>query len=178
MKDKAVYTGGIYGVRKADYIIQAFIKLVESFPNSELIFVGSSIDQKYLSEQSINGKIKTIPYTKDLIPFYTSATALIDIDADIDDDVFISSKMPIYLMINRIIISETGKNSPSRKLFNGIKSIIQCDHDPEQLFRAMCNSIELKNNISFDDRNEIIKLFQIENIIVQLDNSLNRLISN
>lgn len=174
-----IYTGGIYGVRKTEYIIEGFEKLLEIYPDSRLLFVGS-----YSSAISLSGylpetimKINFIPYTKDLDPYYSCATALIDIDADIENDVFISSKMPIYLMINRTIISETGKNSPSRRLFKGIESIIQCDHDSDQLCNAMINSIIIKDKISFDDRNKVIKLFQLENIIDQLNDSLKQVIN-
>ena len=175
-----VYTGGIYGARKVDYLIAGFEKLLELYSDSNLIFIGnqspaiSISNYKPLTQQNIY----FIPYTKDLEPYYKCATALIDIDADIENDVFISSKMPIYLMINRIIISETGKNSPARHLFKGMESIIQCDHDSDQLCEAMRKSIVSKNKIRFDDRYKITKLFQLENIISQLNKTLNHIMTS
>jgi hypothetical protein len=174
-----IYTGGIYGLRKAEYILVGFEKLLKIFPESKLIFIGchfSTIPSDGLKPETLE-KIYFMPYTKDLEPYYSCATALIDIDANIDDDVFLSSKMANYLMINRLIISETGMNSPSRHLFKGIGSIIQCDHDPDQLCEAMRKSIVSKNNISFGDRNAIIKLFQLENIVDQLTHSLEQVIN-
>lgn len=175
-----VYTGGIYGARKVDYLIAGFEKLLELYPDSKLIFIGNHSPAISISdyEPHTQQKIYFIPYTKDLEPYYKCATALIDIDADIENDVFISSKMPIYLMINRIIISETGKNSPARHLFKGIESIIQCDHDSIQLCEAMRKSIVSKNKITFDDRYEIKKLFQLENIITQLNKTLNKIMTS
>jgi glycosyltransferase involved in cell wall biosynthesis len=174
-----VYTGGIYGPRKAEYLMAGFEKLLEIYPDSKLIFVGS-----HLSSLSLLGlkaetlkKIDVVPFTGDLNPYYSCATALIDIDGDIDNDVFISSKMPRYLMINRLIISETGINSPSHHLFKGIDSIIQCEHNADQLCLAMEKTIEMKDAVSFDDRNSVVQLFEIKNIINQMTLSLNRMIT-
>jgi glycosyltransferase involved in cell wall biosynthesis len=168
-----VYTGGIYQVRKADYIVAGFQRLLKSHPNSKLQFVGSQLPEDLLSMLYENEykKIEIVPFTKNLDPYYEKATALIDIDADIENDVFLSSKMPNYLMINRIIICETGTNSPSRHLFKGINSIIQCDHDADQLYLAMKMAIKMRNTVSFDDRSQVVKLFKLENIISEFNKS-------
>lgn len=173
-----VYTGGIYGARKADYLLAGFEKLLGIYPDSKLLFIGNHFSTISLSsyKSSTLQQIHFLPYTRNLEPYYSQAIALIDIDAEIENDVFLSSKMPNYLMINRIIISETGNNSPARYLFKGIKSIFQCDHDPNQIFHAMKKSIELKDKITFEDRNEIIELFKLENIVEQLNNSFRKLV--
>jgi hypothetical protein len=166
-----VYTGGIYGPRKAEYLMEGFEKLLEIYPDSKLVFVGSqlsTISLAKLKPETLN-KIDIISFTRDLDPYYSCAVALIDIDGDIDNDVFISSKITNYIMLNRIIISQTGINSPSRHLFKNIDSIIQCDHDSDQLCEAMQKSIIMRNSISFADRNAIIKLFQLENIVDQMN---------
>lgn len=170
-----VYTGGIYGLRKADYLISAFRILLETYPNSKLQFIGTQFLPEVLDSINdlLNKQIEIFPYTRDLDPYYKEATALIDIDADIENDVFLSSKMPNYLMINRIIISETGLNSPSRQLFKGINSIYQCEHKPDQLCVAMKKAIEMNNAVSFNDRDSVVKLFQIDNIIKELNQTLN-----
>jgi glycosyltransferase involved in cell wall biosynthesis len=170
-----VYTGGIYGVRRVVYILKGFEKLLERYPDSKFLFIGSELSPDSLSrlKPETLKKINLVPFTRDLDPYYSCATALIDIDADIENDVFLSSKMSNYIMINRIIISETGSNSPSRNLFKEIDSIIQCDHDPDQLCEAMSKSIEFKHTFDFDDRKTIIKLFDLENIV----NRLNKLLS-
>lgn len=172
-----LYTGGIYGARKADYLIAGFEKLLSVYPNSKLVFIGRNFDTINLSnfKQNVLQKIEFIPQVQDLDPYYAKALALIDIDADLDNDVFMSSKISNYLMINRIIISETGINSPSRQMFKGINSIIQCDHNAEHIFNAMLRAIELRDTINFEDRNEIIQSFKIENIIKRLSQSLNKL---
>jgi hypothetical protein len=174
-----VYTGGIYGLRKSKYILDGFEKLLEVYPSSKLVFIGS-----LLSSLSLSGlkpetllKIEIFPFTFNLEPYYNCATALLDIDADIDKDVFLSSKVTNYIMINRIIICETGINSPAHNLFKDIDSIILCSHDSDQLCEAMKQAILLKQSISFNDRNKVIRLFQIENIVDQLNKSFQLMVA-
>lgn len=173
-----VYTGGIYGARTDKYLLKGFEKLLEVYPDSYIFFVG----YHYLpsSFQNLNQRtlerIKIFPFTKELDPYYSCATALIDIDADIENDVFLSSKIANYIMINRIIITETGENSPSRILFKDIDSIIQCNHDSDQMYEAMKKSIKMKGNNIFEDRKSVSELFCIDNVVKRLNNSLTRLL--
>ncbi len=172
-----LYTGGIYGARKADYLLDGFELLIESHVNSKLIFIGhhfSTIPTSKYKQTTIE-RIEFLNFTNNLDYYYSISTALIDIDADLEDDVFLSSKMPNYLAINRIIISETGMNSPSRKLFSGINSIIQCEHNPQQLCDAMKRAISECRDITFDDRKEVIELFKVDNITKKFCESLLRL---
>ena len=161
-----LYTGGIYQARKADYVLMAFERLLQVHPNSFLYFVGTRLSDQSLALVSTDtrAQIKLFPHTRNLDDFYRKATALIDIDADLENDVFLSSKVINYLMVDRFIISETGTNSPSRKLFNGIPSILQCGHDPTELYNGMGYSIINKNNLCTKDRAEVISKFSIGNI--------------
>lgn len=172
-----VYTGGIYGARRANYFLEGFEKLLELYPNSYVVFVGSRLSPSSL--QNLNQKtlerIKIFPFTRELDQFYSYATALIDIDADLENDVFLSSKIANYIMINRIIITETGKNSPSHNLFKDINSIIQCNHDSNQMYEAMIKSIKMKGNNIFDDRKYVSELFSLENVVKKLNISLTKL---
>lgn len=176
--DYFVYTGGIYRPRTDKYLLEGFEKLLKLYPDSYLIFVGNywlPSSFQNLNQRTLD-RIKVLPFTQELDPYYSCATALIDIDPDVEKDVFLSSKIVNYIMINRIIISETGKNSPSRNLFKNIDSIIQCDHDPDQLFEAMKKSILMKDKIVFDDRKHVLELFYLDNVIRRLNNSLSKLI--
>ena len=117
--------------------------------------------------------IEIHPFTRDLDPFYKNATALIDIDADLENDVFLSSKIVNYLNINRIIISETGLNSPSRHLFKEISSIIHCDHNSDELYEAMIKSNLIRSNISYEDRLAAIEIFSVEKNIEKFEKIVN-----
>ena len=171
-----IYTGGIYGPRVADYVINGFLKLLKDYPDSKLIFVGTVLSENTLSSLGIkdNANIELHPFSNDLDNYYEMATALIDIDSTIENDIFLSSKIANYINTDRIIISETGQNSPSRLLFQNLKSVIQCNHDSNELYLAMKHSISVKNEINFHERDEVRSLFQIENIIGKISNNLEK----
>jgi hypothetical protein len=172
-----VYTGSIYGARKSEYLLNGFQKLLKSFPNSNLIFVGTRIESLPLSELMPETllKISIIPFTRDLNYFYSIATALIDIDADIKNDVFFSGKMANYLMIDRVIISETGVNSPSRNLLNNLNSVIQCDHNSDHICEAMKVAIIIRDKVDFNDRGKVLEMFKLENVMKKLNSVLEKL---
>jgi hypothetical protein len=169
-----LYTGGIYGLRTPKYILSAFKKILKDFPNSTLEFVGSLIPEKYFFDFDLEEKCKVIihPFTRDLNQFYERATALIDIDADLPNDVFLSGKMINYITINRIIITETGDNSPSRGIFKGVPSILQCGHNVNEISNAMKYAIQNQKRLDFNDREEVIKLFSLKSIISRLNTRL------
>lgn len=163
-----LYTGGIYGLRNPQFVISAFKLILKEFPESTLEFVGSIISEHYFKDFSQEERKKVLihPFTKDLHDFYERATALIDIDADLADDVYLSGKVMNYMLINRIIISETGKTSPARELFSNISSIIQCDHSIEEMAKGMKSAILKQNNqIDFGDRKYIIDKFKLDSVI-------------
>lgn len=113
-----LYTGGIYQARRVDQLLLALEKLVLEGIDIQLNFVGTNpaaVDLSIISEKA-SSKIKFFGYTTDLLPFYQEADLLIDIDAAIENDVFISSKFFNYLSINRDILCITGSNSPIRQL--------------------------------------------------------------
>ena len=170
-KNVFIFTGGLYGLRKSKYILPAFKEVLLKYPNSTLEFFGSYISKKDLDVFTFEEQKKVIihPFTRDLNEYYKQSIALIDIDADLPNDVFISSKIVNYLTINRIIISETSVNSPSRRIFKGIPSIFQCNHDINELATAMKKAIELKNNIDFRDREKTLLLFSINSAVEKLN---------
>lgn len=167
-----LYTGGIYGVRKPEYVLAAFKRILIDYPDSTLEFVGSKLSDDSLSMFSPQEKAKVLihPFTRDLSPYYERCTALLDIDADLPNDVFLSSKVINYIKINRIIITETGVNSPSREIFKNIQSIMQCGHDVEEIANAMRQAIQLRDTVKFDDRSEINKIFDLNNLIEKINN--------
>lgn len=170
-----LYTGGIYGLRTPKHVISAFKIFLEEFPNSTLEFVGSEISKEYLSEFTAEERKKVLvhPFTKDLKDFYERATALIDIDAVLTDDVYLSGKVVNYLLINRIIISISGKNSPARELFKEIPSIIKCDHLIEDIFNGMKTAVlKQREEIDFSDRRAVINLFKLDSVIDQFNKTV------
>ena len=170
-----LYTGGIYGPRKPSFLLNAFKELLKIYPNATLEFIGTTINEIHLKNFTKQERSQVIfhPFTKNLNSHYERSTALIDIDADLPNDVFLSSKITNYIFVNRIIISETGLNSPSRNIFNNIPSIIQCNHNQNEIYRAFLMAIELCEKIDFSDRKIVQNIFNIDTIVKKLNEFLN-----
>lgn len=174
-KNIFLYTGGIYQIRKADYVLAAFEQLLETYPDSCLFFVGTTLPSSVLSHisEKTRKQIHLLPFTRQLSEYYKKATALLDIDADIENDVFLSSKIVNYIKIDRPIICETGHNSPSRKIFGNTPSILQCGHNKEEIYDAMRTAIEKKCKFDYSDRVGHLRLFDIERIVKKIDAAIN-----
>lgn len=177
-----LYTGNIYGLRSSKYIIKAFSLLLKEREDIELYFVGNTGEdvrnELHKYGEKVRKHVVVYPRVSDLKPFYSKASALIDIDADIDNDVFLSSKMSSYLTIDRPIICETGLNSPSRNLFKNLSSIIQCNHDPEELYNAMRFIIDTYRKLDYTDRNHILCVQSSVNVAKLLLENLRDMIND
>lgn len=169
---KFLYTGGLYGKRTVKHVLGALKILLRKGRNAYLVFVGTNISEADLSSLSdIERKHVLIePFCRSLDKYYEDSTALLDIDADMDDDVFLSSKVTNYLEVNRIIISETGANSPASGLFLGMNSIIQCPHDPVRIADAMIYAIQRARDIKFDDRLDLLRAFSVSSVVDRMEN--------
>lgn len=173
-----LYTGGIYGVRKVNYMLRAFKLLLNEYPYAKLRFVGTVIAPKQLSmfTEQERRNIEILPFVRDLSHHYSQAIALLDIDADLADDIFLSSKIVSYIKINRPIICETGINSPSRLIFNGIPSILQCGHSDYELYLAMSTVVRNISNYNYSDRDGVLNKFELSTILNLLNESLVKMI--
>lgn len=151
-----LYTGGVYQARKVDQLLFAVEKLIECGLKVQLIFVGTnpnSVSLKGLNKNTI-ASISFFGYVDDLLPFYEKADLLIDIDADIEKDVFISSKFFNYLNVNRNILCITREASPVRKLVleNIINSVYFSTHSYDSIYKEIYDLFEK------DNKEEILRL--------------------
>lgn len=168
-KNKPVflYTGGIYGPRKKEQLIEGFRLLLREIPAAKLVFVGTGDSAFFGDARDLIDEESLIlhPYVADLTPFYKDATALIDINAYFDNDVFLSSKIVNYLPLGKPIISITGNNSPSRNIFLNDPSIIHCKNNPSEIFESLMNSINIEVNMEF--RNQYVEMFSASSIVAK-----------
>lgn len=163
-----LYTGNIYGPRKVDALIEAFEKFSRLHPNSNLTFVGkffSTIQRDY-QHLVDEGRVVFHGFTDNLTPYYEAADVLIDIAADLPNDVFLSSKVVNYLPIKKPIIAISGDNSPVRLLLGNIPSILHCKHDKEEIFKILESSISIVGH-DFYDRNVALEKFATQNVVTQ-----------
>lgn len=169
-----LYTGGIYGRRSAKVLFEALKHMLSIREDIYLIFVGTKFndDDFIILDDIERAHVKVFPFVEDLSAYYRNAVALIDIDSDIDNDVFLSSKVIKYVSINRFIISETANGSPARELFSNIDSIVICEHDCRQMVNAMNHVI--KNYVSVDcaDRCELLTKFSASKMVDDLEEAM------
>lgn len=163
-----LYTGNIYGLRNPDYLIEAFRQFLKDHEDSYLYFVGSLYENMNPEEWEDELKSHVIfhPFTSDLAKYYEMASALIDIDADIPDDVYLSSKSMTYLGYNRPIICETSDGSVSQNLYAGVDSILQCSHSSEEILDAMNRCYE--GSFDYTDRKDLIEKLNVKNVVRDL----------
>ena len=169
-----LYAGSLYGKRTPKYLFDALKKVLKQNDKIYLVFVGSNIESQYLSDLNDveRAHVEIKPFASDLDSYYRDAVALVDIDADMNDDVFLSSKITNYLPVNRIILSETGKNSPASRLFSGVQSIVQCGHDSDEIAKSMLRIIDEAATSSYEDRLPLIKAFSVESVVDQMETLL------
>lgn len=167
-----LYTGGIYGPRKKEMLIEGFRLLLRELPDAKLVFVGSGDSSFFREAQDLIDSESLVlhPFILDLYPFYKEATALIDINAYFDNDVFLSSKMVNYLPLRKPIVSITGYNSPSRNIFINDPSIIHCKNQANEIFESLYKTINIEVNMEY--RQQYIDMFSAQSIVKKFAKNL------
>jgi glycosyltransferase involved in cell wall biosynthesis len=111
-KNTFLYLGSLYGKRNPEVLIDMFIILLDTIADAKLIFVGSAIS---LSDYSIPRdklkNFKVVGWTDNPEKHIEEAEILLDYNANIENDVFIASKLTKYVGYNRKILALSGKHS-------------------------------------------------------------------
>lgn len=155
-----LYTGLLYGLRSPKHILEAFQLLLKEYPQARMKFIGTGDQFLSSCNKEIINNIDIIEFSNNLIPFYQEATALLDIDADVEEDIFLSSKVTNYLLTNRPIICETGIHTPARILFSNFSSILLCGHNSLHIYKAMKKTIEAR--FDYDDRELLLDQINVK----------------
>ena len=176
-----LFTGSIYGMRSPINLFKAFQMLLKEKPDARIVFVGEMLYldsmKKILTEEECK-QIDIEPYTSNLEPYYRRAKVLLDIDANLDEDPFLSSKITNYIKANRIILCETGRKTPSREIFAGYKTIIQCDHSVDSIYNGMIQALELAaTEQDYSEREPLIEMFSTPHVCSILWNDLQEICS-
>ena len=158
-----LYAGSLYGLRRIDGLIAAFRSFLGEKPDATLYFVGEVVeDYKHLAEDLVEkGKIVFKEPTSRIDSYYAIADCLIDIAADIPDDVFLSSKAICYLPYEIPVVAISGANSPVSIIMDGCESIIHCHNDADEILKALERSQGIRD---FSDRARLLDIFSPESI--------------
>ena len=134
-----LYAGCIYGPRRIDTLLTGFEKYHKKYPQSRLVFVGNLYNTDFTGFEHLlnSGAIERHNFTTEISAFYKNADVLIDLNADIKNDVFLSSKVCNYLSYNKPILTISQDGSPVRAMFSGMDSIVHSHHNAEEIFTAM-----------------------------------------
>ena len=134
-----LYAGCIYGPRRIDTLLTGFEKYHKKYPQSRLVFVGNLYNTDFNGFEHLlnSGAIERHNFTTEISAFYKKADVLIDLNADIKNDVFLSSKVCNYLSYNKPILTISQDGSPVRAMFRGVESIVHSHHNAEEIFTAM-----------------------------------------
>ncbi len=148
-----LYAGFLYGARKANTLLAGFELFLKNNPGAKLLFVGGNNDPVFDSFNFLikSGAVELHPFTKAIDEFYNRADVLIDLNADIENDVFLSSKVCNYLTFDKPIVSISQEGSPVRLMMGGINSIVHSHHDAEEICFAMHKAVSLIGG-SVEDR--------------------------
>lgn len=177
-----LYTGSLYGLRNPLHLFKAFKRLLKEYPEARLLIVGAKLrlksrDSIFTSEERKH--VELHPHTNDLNPYFARARVLIDIDADREKDPFLSSKVVTYIKANRMIVSETGLDTPSRDMFKGMTTVVQCNHNSESLYNGLKQALELSaTEQDYSEREALIELFSIESVCTQFMSYIKELVEH
>lgn len=164
-----LYAGSLYGLRKIDGLVDAFRRFLAEKPDARLTFVGDIWEayKEYGKDLIQQGKLVFQAPTDRVDEYYATADCLIDIAADIPDDVFLSSKVICYLPYEIPIIAISGANSPVSQIMGRVDSILQCHNDADEILEALRKTLRV---LDFSDRNELLHLFNADQLAERFKN--------
>ena len=110
-----LYLGSIYGKRDPKPLFDAFNEIMNKIPNIELVLAGTKLNKEDLFATYSNFKngLKFIEWTDQPNELIKNCSVLIDLNADIPGDVFISSKLMRYLGFDKPILVIGNEESAS-----------------------------------------------------------------
>lgn len=160
-----LYAGYLYGPRNVSALLRGFELFSAKQKNVKLVFVGNNSDSHFVGYEHLltTGIVERHGYTRDIAQFYNRADVLIDLNADVENDVFLSSKVCNYLSYDKPIITISQDGSPVRALMSGYQSIIHAHHNAEEIEKAMKGALEIKNN-RLNDRDTLKEMFMPEKV--------------
>lgn len=171
-KNVITYLGTFYSARKPDSLLFGFAEYHKIDKDAELHIIGKNQLNlnNYDLPDSVKSKILVLGWTSDVKRVYEYSSVLVDVDANIPDDVYISSKLKGYLLQERMIVLISRPGSPSWELLSSAKdSIITSDFDSKNICNAIERAIRMKNEADiFKDRLDLFNYLNKNRIVEDL----------
>ncbi len=158
-----VYLGNIYGARNPRPLIEAMEYL--GGDHLKLVIYSKRPRTGYIQETFVEYK----GVEKDVFSVMEKADLLLDLDGDSLNQVYISSKLKDYLLVNRPILSITPQGSPSSMLLSGLKTARVVNND----FKSISAALNAMRNIDYQDvdyyeRKKIINMFSPSEVVKEI----------
>lgn len=163
------YIGSFYGARSPEKLFVAFQNFLKNYPDALLYIVGKfNFDiGSFNLEKSTLSRITFIPWVDDISCIVEKVKVLIDIDAEIEGDVFISGKLKKYLAFNRPILSITNLESPTSDFLQNLKkTCFISNHNVHNILEKLVISSQIVINKKDYDEREL--LFQECNATINM----------
>ena len=161
---KLLYLGTLYEKRYSEHLLQSVQKLNNEGINTSISFIGQINDDSLMLKLTSYSFVKVAPFQKDISDFIKGSDILVDIDANISNDVFISSKLNNYLSIPRPILSITPLNSPSENLIKDCKNSIKtAQHNIEEIYTAI-NNLLATDLFDYSERTKLINELTLNSV--------------
>ncbi len=170
------YLGNIYGKRNPQLLIDAFTEFASRNNKAKLYFVGHFQAGNVSIPETMRDRILITGWTDSPEEYIKKCGVLIDIDADIPGDVFMSSKLINYLSNNRMILCISPKDSPARKLLAGLpESTATCSHNFNEIVSGLNGLISMDfNNQLFAERISIRESFKPASVVSKFIKELSK----
>ncbi len=116
-----LYLGTFPKQRNQKLIIEAFQNFAVNKIDVEFHIYGNKSNGILFNQLDLNfPNVKLFDSTDDINKIIEKAIVLVDVDANLNEPVFISGKLMEYLSVDRYILSVTPNNSPARNFLEGI----------------------------------------------------------
>jgi glycosyltransferase involved in cell wall biosynthesis len=174
------YVGTFSRQRNPKLISDAFIKFAYNKNDVEFhIFGNKSNIELFKSLEITHPKIKVFGPTDSVREVFEKSNILIDIDAKVDEPVFISGKLMEYLSFDRHVLLISQFNSPSYNLTKNLtNSVIRTGLNIDDIAKGFLQSYHLKwNENDFNERMKLYSKYSLENIVEKLEKNIEEVLN-
>ena len=166
---RLVFLGNIYGNRNPAHLFEA-ISNVNDKKNITLNLYGNN-------KGSFPSFVINRNRTNDILAVMKNADILVDIDGDDKDPVFISSKLRDYLSVNRPVLAISPKDSPSREVLEGLKTVQISSNNTAEIQEAILRLLKMEFSESdYKERIPIVSSFNPDNIAREIIQHINAIV--
>ena len=168
-----LYTGALYGKRSVSGLKDALASLAAKGKNIKMIFVGDVAESfaQELQPLTEKGIVEIHPFQDNIDDYYTRADILLDIGADLDYDIFLSSKIISYLPVSRPILGISGVPSPARDVMKECPGMVHCRNIGEEIEAGILQCEQMLES-GFESRAPFLEQFKPETVALKLFNEM------